>query len=217
MGSKCIVEGENGVQVYCIILTFLSNFVKCFFKKKRWTHIRGRHYIPLPKGRGFMAIFDNAISQPLFVYFFMQVSPFLCYSHRLLCTAYHLPLPAHGCFHSHDQSLADQSALEPISDAQTAERGIVSQRPGDTSLRSRRAVSFKCLYRNTPRTSYRDFRRRARAALGERICGLQLPTPLRMPSLDALFRAAKHQAPDSAKYSSHVFSENRSLRRLIPP
>ena len=29
-----------------------------------------------------------------------------------------LCLPAHGCFHPNHQSVADQSALEPISDAQ---------------------------------------------------------------------------------------------------
>ena len=40
----------------------------------------------------------------------------------------HLCLPAHGCFHPNHQSVADQSALEPISDAQTARRGIVPQR-----------------------------------------------------------------------------------------
>ena len=41
----------------------------------------------------------------------------------------HLCLPAHGCFHPNHQSVADQSALEPISDAQTATTGIMPQRP----------------------------------------------------------------------------------------
>ena len=57
----------------------------------------------------------------------------------------HLSLSAHGCFHAHDQSVAAQSTLEPISDAQTAQRGIAPQRSGDSSFRSRRAVSFKSL------------------------------------------------------------------------
>ena len=59
---------------------------------------------------------------------------------------FHLCLPTHGCFHAYDQSLAAQSALEPISDAPTAQSGILPQRPRDPSFRSRRAVSFKGLY-----------------------------------------------------------------------
>ena len=64
------------------------------------------------------------------------------------------------------------AALEPISDTQTAQRGIRFPRcPGDSPFRSRRAVSCKRLYRNTPSTRCSDFRGTPRPALGERICG----------------------------------------------
>ena len=52
---------------------------------------------------------------------------------------------AHGCLHPSDQSVVTRSTLESISDAQTAQRSILPQRPRDTSFRSRRAVSFKGL------------------------------------------------------------------------
>ena len=45
-----------------------------------------------------------------------------------------------------------ESALEPISDAQTDPRGILPKRPRNPPSRSRRAVPFKSLYRNTPST-----------------------------------------------------------------
>ena len=41
----------------------------------------------------------------------------------------HLSLFAHGCFHPVDQSLAYRSTLEPLSDAQTAQRSLMPQRP----------------------------------------------------------------------------------------
>ena len=63
--------------------------------------------------------------------------------------------------------MATQSALDPISDAQTARRGIVPQRPRDSSFRSRRAVSFKCLYRkHSKKHRVEIFRRTARTDLG---------------------------------------------------
>ena len=58
---------------------------------------------------------------------------------------FRLCFSTHGCLHSNDQSVAAESALEPISDAQTARRSLMPQRPRDTSFRSRRAVSFKNL------------------------------------------------------------------------
>ena len=66
---------------------------------------------------------------------------------------FHLCLPAHGCFYPDDQGfLSAQSAPEPISDAQASQRSLMPKRPRDTSFGSGRAVSFKCLYRNAPRT-----------------------------------------------------------------
>ena len=38
-------------------------------------------------------------------------------------------LPAHGCFHPDDQSVAAQSALDTISDAQASQRSLMPQRP----------------------------------------------------------------------------------------
>ena len=50
---------------------------------------------------------------------------YLCAAQRTLrlCRA------PHGCFHPNDQSVENQSALGSISDAQTAQRSILPQRP----------------------------------------------------------------------------------------
>ena len=53
---------------------------------------------------------------------------------------------AHGCLHPHDKRVETQSTLDAISDVETLGSSTAPKRAGDTSLRSRRAVSFKCVY-----------------------------------------------------------------------
>ena len=55
---------------------------------------------------------------------------------------------AHGCLHPHDQRVVTQSTVDAISDVEPATRGVTSKRPRDPSLRSRCAISFKCLHLN---------------------------------------------------------------------
>ena len=52
----------------------------------------------------------------------------------------------HGCLHPHDQRVETQSTLDVISDVETLASSTAPKRPRDTSFRSRRAVSFKCVY-----------------------------------------------------------------------
>ena len=62
---------------------------------------------------------------------------------------------AHGHLHPNDQRMAGQSAFEYISDVETATRGTLGKQvSGDTSFRSRCAVSFNRLSLDAPRTRY---------------------------------------------------------------
>ena len=66
----------------------------------------------------------------------------------------HLCRRAHGCLHAYDQGVASESAFDAISDVATATRSIARKRRRDSPFRSRRAISFKCLYLGAQRTRY---------------------------------------------------------------
>ena len=56
---------------------------------------------------------------------------------------------AHGCLHSQDQRVAGESTPHPTADLETVRASITSKRTRDTSLGSRRSVSFTGSYLST--------------------------------------------------------------------
>ena len=67
---------------------------------------------------------------------------------------FHLCRSAHGCLHPHDKRVAAESALDANSDLETLRASVSRERSGDTSLRSRHTVSFKCLSLNSQASWY---------------------------------------------------------------
>ena len=84
---------------------------------------------------------------------------------------------AHGCLHPNDKRVETQSTFDAISDLETATTGVVPKRPGDSSQRSRRSVSFKCLPLDAQASWDRDFGSTSRGSLGERVCRKTHPNP----------------------------------------